>query len=238
MSRRVKRTEKKEKDEEDQKPNQACPYDKILSYKKLGGGSFEFFVKRQGKAYRESEWVTSDQLQKYAFGQTLINRFKKSSAGLPTEEPYYDPNFDIVDRIIGKKGKKFEVKWMNLGYDDVTVESDLPEWAMEEYKARQKQIFPGTKQNLKAKTTLTKEIVNDYEIGDQKLKPYHITALNLLIGNYTDGLASEIIDHYNMDLYVACCAFLHILITQCNEIGPFLIVAPNSTALKWYNTIR
>ena len=236
MSRRAKTSNTKAKPEpEESKP---CPYEKILSCRKSGNDPPEYFVKLRGKAYRDSQWLSGDQLEAYTQGQALVTRFNKNASGFPTEAPFYDPNFDIVDRIIGKKGTKFKVKWMNLGYNDITLETNVPESAVAEYKRRSKQTFPTSAEDLKAPTKLQKKTIESYSIGTEQLQPHQLTALDLLVSNFIEGIRSEIVDQYSMDMYVACSALLRLLITEGQEIGPFLIVAPNATAQKWYNLVR
>ena len=236
MSRRAKTSDAKAKQTEAEAP--PCPYEKILSCRKSESGPPEYLVKLRGKAYRESKWLRGDQLEAYPQAQALVTRFNKNSSSFPTEEPFYDPSFDVVDRIIGKKKNKFKVKWMNLGYNDMTLETNLPESAIDEYKKRAKQTFPGMEENVKAPIKLQKRILEEYAIGNERLQGHQLTALNLLLSNYVDGVASEIVDQYSMDMYVSCCSLLQMLIVEGNEVGPFLIVAPNATAQRWYNLVR
>lgn len=241
-------------------------FEKILATRTSSNGSQEYLVKLRTKSYRESKWFSGDILQSNPQAASMLTRFMKNQREYPTEPPYYDEQYDVIDRIITKKDKKYLVKWMGLGYDQITWEKEeiiktFPD-SLNDFEARKVQRFPLKSGNIHNQPTINFEKLISYNIGDTKLESYQVSTMNLLLYNFSKMQSTEIVDRYNTQLILPCAAFFQYLVQNNltsakpnppkrgrkprnyqeqftgEELGPLLIVAPLPSTAEWYNTFR
>jgi hypothetical protein len=193
-------------------------------------------VKKTAQSYRASVWTSAEVLQSHPYGSALLTRFLKTSSSFPSSPPFYDPAYNEIDRIIDQRTGEYLVKWMDLGYEDATWETDVPAEAITAFEARKHFLYPSADGG--SPLPLPLQVFDSYAFNDTALRECQLAALNLLIFDYSRGDSTELFDEFNMKLYLSCCAFIHFLLTELGELGPFLIVTPLSDALDWYDLLR
>ncbi|OHT12350.1 hypothetical protein TRFO_17825 [Tritrichomonas foetus] len=214
------------------------PYERILSCRTNAKGAPECYVKLRGKSYRDSKWISNDELSQNPQTSSMLTRFLRNQREYAMNPPFYDPQFDIIDRIIAKKGKKYLVKWMGLGYDQITWEKDVTPEALEDYQARQLQNYPIAAGDVFKKPDLNIQNIASYSLGDTVLESYQVSTMNLLIRNFSKLQSTDIVDRYNTPLITSCAAFIEYVLQNSEERGPILIVSPFNSISKWYNIFR
>ena len=115
-----------------------CPYERIVGIRK-DNNKVEYLIKFINKSYKEVKWVSDKKVGSYKEGAAMISKISKNNP-VSTAEPYFDPDYCKVDRILQKKGEKYLVKWLNLGYDQITEESNIDDEDIEEYNTRKSAI--------------------------------------------------------------------------------------------------
>lgn len=224
------------KEEEEPPPDSTqCPYERVISCRPSNDGAAEYLVKLKGQPYKRAEWLQSDDLQMYPQINAMLTRFSRSGSGPTNKQPYYDPAYDIVDRIITKKRNKFLVKWMKLNHDQLTWETSVDDAALEEFEIRQSAVFAKKHDNVKDFPYYEGCYFKEYIVGPNTLNQTQLAALNILFRDVQDGIHTELIDQYQSELYLSCCAFLHALFLY-NDPGPYLVIT--QSANKWYEALR
>ena len=217
----------------------SSPYERILALRTNANGAPESYVKLRGKAYRDSKWIPNDELMKNSQSSSMLTRFLRKQRDYATEPPFYNPQYDIIDKIIKKKGKKYLVKWMGLGYDQITWETEVSHEALQEFQSRSLQKFPTVSGDVHQKPKGDFEHVVEYNLGDKKLESYQIQTLNLLLNNFKYMRMTDIVDRYNTDLMTPVSAFIEYIIHfHHSEVGPYLVVTSSRSTTKWYNELR
>jgi hypothetical protein len=111
------------------------PFEQIFGCRKSASGSPQYLVTQTRQSYHHSSWFSADDLQCHSYGAALLTRFFKSSTSFPSSPPFYEPLYDQIDRVIDSREGEYRVKWMNLGYEDTTWETDVPAEALARSKS-------------------------------------------------------------------------------------------------------
>jgi hypothetical protein len=106
--------------------NEGFAFEEILSYRTSLDG-FDYFIKFKDRPYRCCRWMTRSEFCKYPYRIKILAQYHKT-VRFPPREPYYDPSFDKIDRIIDRRhhsdGRvEYLVKWVNLPYESCTWEN-------------------------------------------------------------------------------------------------------------------
>ncbi|OHT08611.1 hypothetical protein TRFO_22797 [Tritrichomonas foetus] len=233
---------KSKNDEDEFEPSndtQECPYEIILGIRTNNNSPTEYYVKLKKEPYYKSIWVSAQKLQKYQHSTVMLNRVNRSgTSSVPSEPPYYDPNYDIIDKIITREKNHYFVKWMNLEYEDCTWESKVDSSIINLYKKKQKEIFPTQNSDVLSEPSADFEPQTKYRVGDYDLNYHQLACLNVLIANYLDQKNSEVVDQLNMELHYSVAAFIQYSVETCTEPGPYLIITQPANVRKWYHSVR
>ncbi|KAK8889934.1 choline dehydrogenase 6 [Tritrichomonas musculus] len=214
---------KKKSSSSEQKENSTdvplSPYESILACRSNPPGPPQYLVKLREKSYHDSQWISGDELQKNPQSSSMLTRFIKNQRDYPTEEPYYDLQYNIIDRIILKKDRKYFVKWMGLGYEQATWEpkSAVTEEALEDFKRRQLQSHPLKSGDVNKLPSINIQRIVSYPFGDKNLESYQISTMNLLLNNFSKMKNTDIIDCYNSQLTISCAAFFDYILKNPKE---------------------
>ena len=217
------------------------PYETILSFRDGENGEVEYFVKKKERPYRECEWVSESEYLKYPNSTQILKRYKKKNP-FPPPEPYYDPAFDEIDRVIAcdeeAKPVKYLVKWCSLGYEFCTWETDVDETQVELFWKRN---VPN--ENLQKKfhypspESYTKLEPQEYKNG-RKLFDYQQDGLNWLIFSWYHRRNCILADEMGLGKTIQAVSFIDYLYTHQKIPGPFLIIAPLSTLPHWQRSFQ
>ena len=106
----------------------------------------EYLVKLKGKSYRELEWMKKDKIFEYENGKQVLDCFQK--IGIPTREPFYNPLFTEIERILDIKDSKYLVKWKSLGYKYCTWIDHIDDNCHDLIKEYKEMINPPQPKNI------------------------------------------------------------------------------------------
>lgn len=215
-----------------------CPYEDIIGIRSNNGYSPEYLVKLKKKSYSKSIWLPPSALNKYSSGVTLLNKATRNPSEYPTSHPYYDPQFDIVDKIVLKDENGYFVKWMGLDYTQCTWENKVDASVLNSYRKKQKELFPTAHGNVLAEPSADFESQTKYIIGKLSLGYQQLACLNVLIANYLDQNNSDIVNQLNMNLHISVAAFFQYSLEMCAEPGPYLIVVHSQFVHLWYTAVH
>ncbi|EAY15751.1 hypothetical protein TVAG_188020 [Trichomonas vaginalis G3] len=191
------------------------PYDKILGVRKTEGRASEYLVKYKGQSYQKLEWVQDTKIRRYNDGQNFIARANRS--GIKQEPPFYDPEYEIIDKIVSENDNKFLVKWKKLGYDQLTWETTADQLEIARYRHMSLQTLP----------TLDESMQRPFVFPDQPTCP--LSSNELISYNYlknqilTENLIT-ITDKYCFRSTKVISAIISDLLLNPEEKGPFLIL--------------
>ena len=230
--------EEEENGEEEEGNEEKCPYEVILGIRQNNNSPPEYFVKLKNEPYYKSIWVTSSKLLQFKQSTVLYNRVSRNGTTLPSEPPFYDPSYDVIDKIVTKESDGYFVKWMNLEYEDCSWETKVEKSVINRYKRKQKENFPVTNSDVTLEPSADFEPQTKYFVGNNELKYHQLACLNLLIANYLDQKNSNIVNQLNMDLRLSVAGFLQYSYIVCAEPGPYLIITTPENVRIWYNKVR
>ncbi|OHT11334.1 F/Y-rich N-terminus family protein [Tritrichomonas foetus] len=222
-------------DEQAEGPDQEGSNDEkiqaILAHKVNSDGSTEYFVKLQGKCYMDCKWVPSRELN-----NVMIKNYLKKHPNPPTP-PFYDPQYDIIDFIVGEKDGKYLVKWKGLDYDNLTFEDEerIDKKLIQQFKKENK--IPSLEERFlppRPKPSDWKPIKthNPSKKGLQ-LKSYQFDGLNFLTNAWFNHRNAILADEMGLGKTCQTTVFINYLSTVQKIPGPFLIVVPLSTISHW-----
>ena len=197
-------------------------------------GKVEYLVKYFGKCYKDSKWVDVKELS-----NVMVSHYLKRHPNFP-EPPFYDPQFDEIDYIIGKKDDKYIVKWKGLDYDNITLEAEerinkiSPE-ALKNYVKDNK--LPGLEERFLPPRPEPSEwkALKDYKKSKKglQLKPYQLEGLNFLVNSWYNRRNAILADEMGLGKTCQTSVFIDYLSSVQKIKGPYLIIVPLSTLSHW-----
>jgi len=200
------------------------PYETILGVKKHEGKGAEYLVKYKNKCYRNCEWVSDRIIRGYKDGQSFITRHNRQ--GIPTEEPFYDPEYEKVERVISFNGNSYLVKWHRLSYDHSTYENSISNADIIKFKSRNTMIMPSENESLTNPIPkLIKKVCN--EMGKDTI------TYNSIMYSLIDLFEMKISDQYNLKSASVVTAVFDDLLSSKQEKGPFLVIADQENIDDW-----
>jgi hypothetical protein len=159
--------------------NEGFAFETILAYRPSSDG-FDYFIKFKDRPYRCCRWMTRSEFCKYPYRTKILAQYHKNVL-FPPQQPYYDPSFDEIDRIIGRRhhssGRiEYFVKWINLPYDYCTWEasSDVEECHIIAFEARNVEKRRGRFHRPSAETYCALEVApvlkNSHQLSEDQLE--------------------------------------------------------------------
>ena len=212
------------------------PFEMILTHRQDPSGAFSYFVKVRDRPYRDCRWIEASEYLKYPNAAQSLKRYHKKHP-YPKPEPYYDPAFDDIDRIIAYEDGRYLVKWMSLQYDSCTWETDVDEAAVELFEKRNRKK-PKHKFVMPDKEEFQKIETSPVYKGGLELFPYQLEGLNWLLNRWYNRKNCILADEMGLGKTVQAVAFLERVTRVEGLPGPFLVVAPLSTLMHWQRTVQ
>lgn len=243
----------------DTSTSEKSPYESIFSYRKSqDGDSFEYFVKKRDRPYRECEWITESEYLQYPNAAQTLKRYHKKNP-YPPPQPYYDPAFDEPERIIAVEDinngtdydndendesvqstpkKRYLVKWCSLGYDNCTWETDVDEMLVEQFNKRNIPNEYLNKEFHYPEPESYSTIPPAEYKGGRKLFNYQDVGVNWLVYSWYNRRNCILADEMGLGKTIQAVAFLDYLYNTQHLPGPFLIIAPLSTLPHWQRSFQ
>lgn len=215
-------------------PTERSPVESILSYRESDVG-FDYFCKLRQRPYRGSRWIPEAEFRRYPGAAQTMKRYHNKYV-FPPMEPFYDPAFDEVDRVIGQRegesGPEYLVKWMVLGYDECTWETDIDEEYIQAFERRSvpKDRRPVPKPDP---TTYKKLEESPGYKNDMEVFKYQLEGLNWLTFCWQNDRNCILADEMGLGKTVQAVAFIEHIHKEFHVPGPFLVIAPLATLMHW-----
>lgn len=216
---------------------------KIFDYRKVGELD-EYFVKFHNRSYRSSEWVPKEVLYQIEGGEKCINKFHKQESEGDVVKPgcYYDPSYDIPEKVIGVSGdgNAFFTKWTSLDFKDCTWETKESlncDSLIDDYYKRNTYVEPVYPKYPSPEEFEPVTGTPPSKSGDN-IKPYQLEGLNFLIKAWYNKTNAILADEMGLGKTLQSLSFLYYLFREQKIPGPFLIMTPKSTLGNWKNHIE
>jgi chromodomain-helicase-DNA-binding protein 7 len=222
-----------ETEEEDNRPQSSTRIGKIFTHKSHPP---LYFCKLAGRSYRDSVWLPEYELK----GTSLLRRYLSSHSGPPTP-PFYDPQFDVPERIVGTRANgEYLVKWTNLDLDEATWETSVPSDLITQFIARNRLPpiefrFPPPRPSPSEWKVITSHPPS--KTKGLEVRSYQLEGLNFLVNAWYNQRNAILTDEMGLGKTAQACLFLDHIYTQRRVHGPFLIVGPLSTIPHWEREI-
>ena len=212
-------------------------FEKILGHRNEANGSYSYFTKILGKPYKQSEWISENELSSENKGSLLLKKYNKLTEGQKTTPPFYDPIFDVPDRIIAEKDGKYLVKWMHLLYDGSTWENEIDKNAIELFKHRSNLVFP-SKICTPNDNDFQFSYVKSYQVNQVELDDQQLEIFNFMVNNWVARNNVEFYEDIDINMIYPTIAMINYIHHNYSECGPFLIIVPYRSLLQWYDLLR
>ena len=201
----------------------------------------QYLVKFVNFSYNKCKWLTEDEINETERGPNILQYYKETSSIQKTEEPFFNPEFLEIDRIISNEKQKYLVKWKGLGYSNLTVERNLPQEEIEKYQIRKKAKFP----NLFEATTKSSnpesifELPNEFYLNDEPLQNKDNNEFISTINNsFCRSQHLRIVDNIRFDAIKDVIWYLNFLYDEQKIFGPYLIISDENSIIKWYDELN
>ena len=206
--------------------------EKIIAFRRSQDGGVEYLVKKRGCRYSESAWMKEEDLEAQN-SAGILDAYDRIE-GKVSEPPFYNPNYDILDSVVGMVGDRFLVKWKDLGYEELSVEKQLPEKEMNNYLVRKEAKFRNAGDS---EFEFTGAHYDRYELNGVPLSDVELVLLNLLLDAWGRQSDVRVKDDWRMNFLNAFGAFFHALYSNGNP-GPFAIVCGEEDVEEWYAKMK
>ncbi|EAX91638.1 F/Y-rich N-terminus family protein [Trichomonas vaginalis G3] len=198
----------------------------------------KYLVKFVDLSFQKCKWLTEEELNSTQKGEFLLKYYKATPSLHKTEEPFYNPNYNEVDKIIDNDKQKYLVKWKNLPYTQLTVEREVPKDLLELYTNRKKAKFPSFSEKKSITIENIAEIPSEITLNDEKLhilsSEYVKTIYYALIHGENISLAQNL----SFDAIKSTVWFIDFLNSEHKLVGPYLIVTDAANIEKWYSFLN
>jgi chromodomain-helicase-DNA-binding protein 7 len=225
--------------------NKGSAPEHILSYRQ-GTNGFEYFVKFCDRPYRCCRWITYADFCESPNAEHILTEYYKKVL-IPSREPYYDPSYDQIERIIGNRestnvGREYFVKWTNLEYEYCTWEdrSCLSDAALIEFDQRDSSESSGSSDTFVRPSAETYCRLGAPLVmkNGNPLSEDQFECLNWLIFSWFHQRNCVVIEETGIGTTVQTIAFLHFIWHAHYCAGPFIIIAPMTNLLHWKRTFN
>ena len=223
-----------EEEQNSEEEDQDGMFEKILGVRKSGAKT-EYLVKFKGKSYHQIQWLKEKYIASFKDGDAMINKLSKGNP-LPTEEPFFDPEFLKIDRIVARHENGYLVKWMNLGYDQLTVEENVENDQILFFESREKALFSSAKGKFKAIEDLHPE--SEFPWDTQNMDMHNLPTLNILMSNFNERKPTELYSELGQSYMTTIAGFFSTLHNKYGIHGPFLVIMPQGQLSQWNYVLR
>lgn len=197
----------------------------------------KYLVKFVNLCYQKCKWLTEEELNSTSKGEFLLRYYKSTPALHKTEEPYYNPNFNEIEKLLNIENHKYIVKWKDLPYTQATIEQEVPENVIENFNKHKNAEFPKYKENHTIKLNNINELPDEITLFDEKLhflSKEYIQSLYLSL-NRNKPIKFE--QNIAFDAIKPTIWFLNYIFNEHQIIGPHLIVTDAANVEKWYSIL-
>jgi chromodomain-helicase-DNA-binding protein 7 len=209
---------------------------RILTHRVLATGETEYFVKKWNMSYRDCAWVSRATVRATISGQHTLRKYE-SEPSTPISEPYFDPEFTKVQRIIAERHQGepvFLVKWRNLDYTELTWETSstltddrlISQFRDSEQPPAKSTPLPRPSEWIDIQSVPTSR-------SGRTPRPYQMDGLNFLANCWFNRRGCILADEMGLGKTVQIVLFLNYLATVHQIAGPFLAFGPLSTLPHW-----
>lgn len=209
-------------------------------------GQNQFLVKYKNRSYHDIKWISPLDFGAQA---QIMNEYLGKNPVEPNE-PYFNPNYLIPEKVISfkkiKNQKQYLVKWVDLGYNQSTWENedsfkDINEKynnqhnLIEEYERR---IKSSSKEVLTLAASPNFHPILEFHISKtgKQLNSLQIDALNFLFNSWCFTQNALISNNKGVEARLGVVTFLEKVI-NCSK-GNFLIIADQESIEKWIADIN
>jgi chromodomain-helicase-DNA-binding protein 7 len=162
----------------------------------------------------------------------------KKSGDTAPRLPYYDPIYDLPEKIIGEDDRKYLVKWTNLDYNQCTWETSefiaCPE-LIKEFRDHNK--LPSLQYRLGPAPPDPSEFrpitSHKRSKSGMSMKLYQLAELNFLVNLWYNRRNAILADEMGLGKTLQALSFLEYLSEKEAIHGPFFVIAPLSTISHW-----
>ena len=252
--------------------------DKVFLHRSTAEGvPNAFFVKWKELAHIHSQWVPRAALEQEPANKQRVQRYIKALAaaeaaggfvptweihkegggepgdaaaaeGAATEEEPYNPDFNIVDRIVAERPQQddlpplFLVKWRSLPYAGATWEGcyTLLHEQQEMRRYRRSEVPPTAHERRMSASGARPPRTNFKKLESSpvmrlghELRPYQIEGVNWLLFSWYSGRSVMLADEMGLGKTIQSVSTLNHIWRNESIRGPFLVLAPLSTLAHW-----
>ncbi|OHT08842.1 F/Y-rich N-terminus family protein [Tritrichomonas foetus] len=216
----------------------------ILSHRVGNTGLTEYYVKLVGKSYRDCKWESKNYILAVN-ARIKLKKYEKLNP-VPPPPPFYNPEYEIADKIIGKKSNnEFLVKWKCLDYDQATWENiqslnrEHDQEVLMEFYNRERLPPPEELQIPPHPSPASwRQIVHQPKSKRGLVaRDYQLEGLNFLSNCWYYRRNCILADEMGLGKTIQSALFLNFLHKKEKIRGPFLIVAPLSTIPHWHREL-
>ncbi|EAY04136.1 F/Y-rich N-terminus family protein [Trichomonas vaginalis G3] len=205
--------------------------DAVLAQRGKKSQDLEYLVKLTNKAYKDSIWLRASELRKTQEGRNII-KMLNSEVPIPYDpDNYYDPSFNLIDRILEQTKDGYLVKWKNQPYTNTTIEKDIQPETLERYNYLQKCKY--SRRNGYASRPQHVKSFENPNNNKLNLSPTQIVTLNTFISCFNYEKTIKITTRREISVPNVFLLFCEYLFNEFKIEGPFLAVLPPELLHEW-----
>ncbi|KAH0795440.1 chromo domain-containing protein 1 [Histomonas meleagridis] len=179
----------------------------------VGLKGLEYCVKLKGHSYSDIVMMNREEIFNHENGEEIFSCFKE--LGISTKEPFFNPLFVEIERVLDIKEDQCLVKWCGLGYKHCTwthVNKVQPE-LIERYQ----QLL--NRENEVVDQNNDIDIMSQFSLDEPQNK-----AVEALLDKYNSGQNAMLYGNIGSILRLEFATLIYILKEKKGINGPFLIV--------------
>jgi len=191
--------------------------DRIITHKNIDEKSPEYLVKLCGLSYRESIWIKESDFEKYENGNDVLFQFNINISDPCNEPPFYNPEYDVIERVLREENSEYLIKWKGLPIYDSTWIKDIPDEYINEFH---KKIC------LKS---ISKQycflLIDSYEFRGEKIDSFSMSMLNSILFMFSQNRKMEIHNNFCFHYDLPLLSFFDFVIRNGYISDPILYVS-------------
>lgn len=207
-----------------------CICEKILTMRMSNTPIVEYLTKLKDHSYSKSIWIPESELFSRPESSILLSTFAHDIPTPPTTPPFYNPNYDIIDHIINRRGNSFLVLWKDLDYEQLTIEDNISAEDLVKFEGREAASFSDLSSDISSPPRF-----RSYSLDEIPLNPIELNCLDYFLFSFIHGNDVKFSDDCGMKQLSIFTAFFHFLYKN-GEFGPFLVVAEDP--MRWFDQFR
>lgn len=203
----------------------------LVAKKEDESQKFLFLVKFKHRSYKDCAWIGYKTLMSAKNGDTLAQQFAQQKTIPYNKTNYYNPNFNIIDKILEHNRFGYLVKWKDLPYDEATYEEDIPKEILDKQENVINRTY-STKKGYNQLSPYVNFITNESEF-DINFSNQEIVVINNFIecfNNRSTIMMSISQTFFHPRCFLSFCEYL----SQKYLIqGPFLVLLHSHEVQEW-----